>query len=175
MLIIAAIVCIAVLIAATLVKRARDRQVLEQHCITPEDLHVLLGSPSNVALFDVRLPLDLLANSVVIPGAQRLNPEDVVANPGVIPKDRDSVVYCTCPSDGTSHRILRKALAMGILRVRFLKGGLDAWQEKGYPVEPYDKSFRLRPESATLLRQEPVPIARVNGTASGYQPEVRSK
>lgn len=144
MLVSAAVVCVAVvLLLAAQVKRARDRAELEQHSITPEDLHALLASHQEVDLFDVRLPLDLLGNSVVIPGAKRLAPEEVIANPSLIPRDRDAVVYCTCPSDETSRAVLRRAVALGFLRIRFLKGGLEGWKSKGFPVEPYDKPFHL--------------------------------
>jgi hypothetical protein len=37
--------------------------------------------------------------------------------------------------------VLRRALALGFLRIEFLKGGLAAWKAKGYPVEPYKGSF----------------------------------
>jgi rhodanese-related sulfurtransferase len=177
MLIIAMILCIAVVVAGLLVKRARDRAVLERHGITPEDLHNLLASHSNVALFDVRLPLDLLTDSVLIPGATRLAPAEVVANPGLFPQDRDSIVYCTCPSDETSRRILRRALAAGLQRVRFLKGGLDAWKAKGYPVEPYHESFHLGWSATALPQQDPAKKAagRVHGTAAGQRAELRSR
>lgn len=88
---IVAITCVLVVLAAILFKRRRDRDELEQHSITPEDLHALLVSNKEVALFDVRLPLDLLGNSVVIPGAKRLDPEEVISNPLLIPNDRDSI------------------------------------------------------------------------------------
>lgn len=144
------ILCVAVLGVAVLVKRARDRRLFERHSITPEDLHGLLASHRDVALFDVRLPLDLFTNSVVIPGAKRLVPEEAIANPALIPKDRDSIVYCTCPSDRTSRTVLRRALARGFLRVKFLRGGLEGWQERGYPVERYDKAFGLVSGGATV-------------------------
>jgi 3-mercaptopyruvate sulfurtransferase SseA len=38
---------------------------------------------------------------------------------------------------------LRRALALGFTRIKFLTGGLAAWKTKGYPVEPYRESFRL--------------------------------
>jgi rhodanese-related sulfurtransferase len=146
--------CVAVVAAGVLVKRARDRDFLEQHSVTPEELHSQLATHRDVALFDVRLPLDLLANSVVIPGGQRVAPDEVIANPALIPKDRDSIVYCTCPSDETSRTILRRALSMGFLRVKFLKGGLEGWKARGYPVEPYEKSFHLRSNVAALPGQD---------------------
>jgi rhodanese-related sulfurtransferase len=143
MLVTVAVICGVVLSAAVLVKRKRNRDELERHSITPEELRALLATDNGVALFDVRLPLDLLGDSVLIPGAKRLPPEDVIANPSLIPKDRDSIVYCTCPSDKTSRLVLSRALAKGLLRIKFLKGGLDAWKARGFPVEPYDRPFHL--------------------------------
>jgi rhodanese-related sulfurtransferase len=141
-----AVVCIGVLglLAVVWIKRAReDRHEIEEHCITPEDLHALMASQQGVLLFDVRQPLDLLANSEIIPGAKRIPPEDVLKNPELIPKDKDSVVYCTCPSDKTSRLISKRAHVLNFLKIRFLKGGLAAWKAQGYPVEHYNESFRL--------------------------------
>jgi len=136
-------VCAVVLLVVLWIKRPKDRQEMEQHSITPEVLHALLASNQDVLLFDVRLPLDLLADSEIIPGAVRLSPKEVRENPSLIPKDKDLVVYCTCPSDRTIRTILHRALGMGFLRIKFLKGGLERWKAMGYPVEPYQESFHL--------------------------------
>ncbi|MGA3132645.1 MAG: rhodanese-like domain-containing protein [Terracidiphilus sp.] len=135
--------CAAVLLAVLMAKRTRGRREMEGHSITAEALHALMASKREVLVVDVRQPLDLLGDSVIIPGAERLAPEEVRANPSLLPKDSDIVVYCTCPSDKTSRIILRRALAMGFLRVKFLIGGLDGWRAKGFPVEPYTKPFHL--------------------------------
>ena len=137
------IICASVLLAVVLAKRMRDRRKMERHTITPEALQALLASNQDVLIFDVRQPLDLLGDSVIIPSAQWLAPDEVRANPSLLPKDRDLIVYCTCPSDKTSRIILHRALAMGFLRIKFLKGGLDGWRENGFPVEPYKKPFQL--------------------------------
>ena len=143
-MIVTLIVIIAVVLAiAYWIKRARDRRELEQHSITPEALRALLAADREVLVFDVRLPLDLLADSDIIPGARRVAPKDIEANPSLIPQERDVIVYCTCPSDKSSRAVLHKALAMNFLRVKFLKGGLDGWKARGYPVEPYTRSFHL--------------------------------
>ena len=139
---IAAIIATLVLIGFW-IKSRKDRRELEEHSITPEALHTLLTSHQDVLIFDVRQPLDLLAESEIIPGATRLAPKEVIENPSLIPKEKDSVVYCTCPSDETARSILNRALALKFLRVKFLKGGLEAWKAKGYPVEPYNKPFQL--------------------------------
>jgi rhodanese-related sulfurtransferase len=140
--------CSAILLAIILAKRARDRREMEQYTITPEALYTLLASNQEVLVIDVRQPLDLLGDSVIIPGAQWFAPEEVRANPSLLPKEQDLIVYCTCPSDKTSRTILRRALAMGFLRIKFLKGGLDAWKTNGFPVEPYKKPFHLRSDKA---------------------------
>ena len=141
-----------VLLTVVLAKRGRDRREMERYSITPEALRALMASKQPVLIVDVRQPLDLLGDSVIIPGAKWLAPEDVRANPSLLPKESDLVVYCTCPSDKTSRIILRRALATGFLRIKFLKGGLDGWRTKGFPVEPYTKPFRLDTDSSNHLR-----------------------
>jgi rhodanese-related sulfurtransferase len=136
---------IAIVLLAVWIKSRRDKRKFAQHTISPEDLQTLLASDRELLIFDVRQPLDLLAESEIIPGAMRLDPKDVIENPTLIPKDKDTVVYCTCPSDETSLSILQRALALGFSRVKFLRGGLAAWKAKGYRVEPYEKSFHLDP------------------------------
>lgn len=123
--------------------RARHLRELDSYSIDPGTLHDLLGPPSQILLFDVRQPLDLLAYSEKIPGATRLAPKDLLADPSLIPQERDVVVYCTCPGDKTSREIIQRGLALGFRRVKLLRGGLDAWKQKGFPVEPYKESFHL--------------------------------
>jgi rhodanese-related sulfurtransferase len=137
------VACALVLGIAYAIKRAKDRREIEQYSITPEALHDLLASNREVLVFDVRLPLDLLADSKIIPGARRVAPKDVLENPTLIPQEREAIVYCTCPSEKTSRAVLHKALALNFSRIKFLKGGLDGWKAKGYPVEPYTESFHL--------------------------------
>jgi rhodanese-related sulfurtransferase len=138
-----AIICVTVLIATALVRHIEDRRELERHTITPEQLRVSLDSNLDLLVVDVRQPLDLLGDSVIISGAVWFAPQQVLEDPSLLPERRDLVVYCTCPSDNTSRAVLHQALAMGISRIKFLKGGLDGWRAKGYPVEPYDRPFRL--------------------------------
>jgi rhodanese-related sulfurtransferase len=137
-------VAIAVLVLIGFwIKRRRDHRELEEHSITPEALHALLDSRKDVLLYDVRLPLDLLTDSEIIPGAKRVAPKEIIEDPSLIPRERDAVVYCTCPGDESSRNVLHRALALKFFRVKFLKGGLEAWKAKGYPVEPYTKPFHL--------------------------------
>lgn len=141
----------AVLLAVVLAKLMRDRREMERHSITPEGLHALLASNQEVRVIDVRHPLDILGDSVIIPSAEWFAPEEIRANPALLTKEQDLVVYCTCRSDKTSRMILHRALAMGFSRIKFLNGGLDSWKSKGFPVEPYTKSFHLNSGSGNHL------------------------
>ena len=108
------------LLAVLRLKRQRDQRALEQHSITADELHSLLASNQEVLLFDVRQSLDLLANSEIIPRAHRIPPDEVLQKPSLIPREKDTVVYCTCPSDKTSRAVLRRALSLHFSRVKFL-------------------------------------------------------
>jgi rhodanese-related sulfurtransferase len=134
-------------LAVIWVRRVKTRREIERLSITPEALHDLLEAHHDVVVVDARQPLDLLVDSEIIPGAQRVAPQDAIDNPGLIPNDRELVVYCTCPSDKTSLSIALKAQSaapsVNLNKVKFLRGGLSAWKAKGYPTVPYDKTFHL--------------------------------
>jgi rhodanese-related sulfurtransferase len=130
-------------LAIFLQKRRSGQRQIEQHSITAEELHSLLSSNQDTVLFDVRQPLDLLAHSEMIPGARRIPPAEVLARPDLIPRDKEAIVYCTCPGEKTSRAILGRALGLRFSKIKFLKGGLEAWKAKGYPVEPYREVFQL--------------------------------
>jgi rhodanese-related sulfurtransferase len=135
------------LLAVIWFRRLKARREWERLSITPEALRALVVANHDVLILDVRQPLDLLADSEIIEGAQRISPQDAETNPSLIPTDKELVVYCTCPSDKTSRAIAAKAQLVApnvdVSKVKFLKGGLAAWKAKGYPVVPYDKTFHL--------------------------------
>src|ERR1700677_2724713 len=143
------IIAIAIwgLLAVIWIRRIKARRAFERLSITPEARRDLITANREVLILDVRQPLDLLADSEIIEGAQRISPQDAEANPSLIPSDKELVVYCTCPSDKTSRAIAARAQALApnidVSKIKFLKGGLAAWKAKGYPVVPYDKTFHL--------------------------------
>jgi len=116
---------------------------MEQYLIDADALHALLEPEAKVLVFDVRQPLDLLAHSEMIPGAKRIPPKDLLADPSLLSNTVDAVVYCTCEAQKTSVEIVQRGLSLGFRRLKVLRGGLSAWKAKGYPVVPYKESFRL--------------------------------
>lgn len=130
-------------LAAFWIRHIRARREMERHFVTAEELHALLSSGREMLIFDLREPLDILTDSEIIPGAKVISPQKVFLNPFLIPQEKDSVIYCTCPSEATSRAVLKRALAMRFSRMKLLQGGLEGWKAKGYPVEPYTKPLHL--------------------------------
>jgi rhodanese-related sulfurtransferase len=140
---ICAVGLIALIFGIIKMRQLRNKRELEQYSIDADQLHALLESKKDIVVLDVRQPLDLLAHSEIIPGAKRIPPKEVMEQAELIPRDKDSVLYCTCVSEKTSRMVLKNALNLDFSRIKFLKGGLAAWKEKGYPVEPYTTPFHL--------------------------------
>lgn len=61
---------------------------MERYSITPETLRALLASNQDVFAINVRQPLDLLGDPVIIAGAQWFAPDEVRANPSLLPNER---------------------------------------------------------------------------------------
>lgn len=107
--------------------------------IEPQDLKAKLDAGENVYIIDLRHPLDYLPDPRRLPGAVLFKPDTLVAEGERIPRDRDIVLYCTCPSDATSARTAMRLRSLGIYRVRPLHGGYEAWKKLGYPLEPMEQ------------------------------------
>lgn len=102
----------------------------------------------NIAPFivDLRHPLDYLPDPRVLPGAIRVSPADLTAHHSLLPRDRDVILYCICPSEETSGKVALQLHKLGITRVRPLLGGFEAWRTLGYPLIDY-----IPPPVADLL------------------------
>ena len=103
--------------------------------LEPEELKRMIDSGNPVFIVDLRHPLDYLPDPRVLPGAIRLTPDKLVELSDEIPRDRDIILYCTCPSEATAAKMAMNLRKLGIYRVRPLRGGFDMWKQKGYPLE----------------------------------------
>lgn len=110
----------------------------------------------NIAPFvvDLRHPLDYLPDPRVLPGALRVSPSELTAHQSAIPRDRDVILYCTCPSEETSGKVALQLYALGINRVRPLRGGFEGWRDAGYPLVDYVPP----PEAAKLTDVSSAPV-----------------
>jgi membrane protein DedA with SNARE-associated domain/rhodanese-related sulfurtransferase len=117
----------------------RRRAVLKQFAasrLEPEELKRLLDAGEPVYIVDLRHPLELLPDPFTLPGAVHLSPEDLAAGRMEIPRDRDVVLYCTCPSEATAAKTAMALSKLGVERVRPLRGGFDEWKRLGFPLDP---------------------------------------
>ncbi len=126
-------------VIAYVVNKYRDRRRmldgLRMARITPEELKQKLDAGDKVAILDLRHPLDFLPEPYTIPGAIRLPTEELARRQNEIPRDRDVVLYCTCPNEASSARTAQRLRHYGITRVRPLAGGFHAWREREFPLE----------------------------------------
>jgi len=121
----------------------RKRQVirtLRSRRVTPRALKARLASGDPVRIVDLRTAIEYEVTRQVVPGAIRMDPEELDARHGEIPRDRDIVLYCTCPNEGTSARVALALKKRGIERVFPLEGGLEAWLSCGYPVDVHPRA-----------------------------------
>ena len=88
-------------------------------------------------IVDLRHPLDYLPDPRVLPGALRVGPAELKQRVDMIPRDRDVILYCTCPSEETSAQVALELHKLGVYRVRPLRGGFDGWKKAGYPLVDY--------------------------------------
>jgi membrane protein DedA with SNARE-associated domain/rhodanese-related sulfurtransferase len=105
--------------------------------LTPEELKTMLDAGERPYIVDLRHPLDYLPDPRVVPYAIRMLPDEVERRGEELPRDRDIILYCTCPSDASSAKTALLLRRQGIQRVRPLTGGFDAWKALGYPLNDY--------------------------------------
>lgn len=120
---------------ARLVRRRMILQKLAAARMEPEELKIQLDQGASVFIVDLRHPLELLPEPYTLPGAMHFSPEALTTRHNEIPRDRDIVLFCTCPSEATSAKTAMALHRLGIDRVRPLRGGYDEWKRLGYPLE----------------------------------------
>jgi len=119
------------------VERQRVLRELRIARITVDELRRMQEAGENVFLVDLRSEVDLQLDPVVIAGALHFFPQEIESRHQEIPRDRDIVLYCSCPNEATAARAALLLRKRGIARVRPLLGGIDAWRERKYPLDPH--------------------------------------
>jgi membrane protein DedA with SNARE-associated domain/rhodanese-related sulfurtransferase len=122
-----------------MVRVYRRRMVLKKLVasrLEPEELKRQLDAGEEVYIVDLRHPLELLADPFTLPGAHHFSPDALAARHLEISRDRDIVLFCTCPSEATAAKTAMTLHKLGIERVRPLRGGFDEWKRLGFPMDP---------------------------------------
>jgi len=122
-------------IVARLLRRRMMLRELFAARLEPEELKRQLDAGEPVFIVDLRHPLELLPDPYTLPGALHFSPDSLAARQSEIPRDRDVVLYCSCPSEATAAKTAMTLIKFGIERVRPLRGGFDEWKRLGFPMD----------------------------------------
>jgi membrane protein DedA with SNARE-associated domain/rhodanese-related sulfurtransferase len=133
---------------ARLLRRRMILKELAAARLEPEELKRQLDAGEPVFIVDLRHPLEILPDPFTLPGALHFSPEALSSRHAEIPRDRDIVLFCTCPSEATAAKTAMDLHKLGIDRVRPLRGGFDEWRRLGYPLDAVTDPGFVRPAPA---------------------------
>jgi membrane protein DedA with SNARE-associated domain/rhodanese-related sulfurtransferase len=119
------------------VQRERFIRSLRISRITVSEVKASLDRGERPFIVDLRHMLEFVVDPRTVPTAVRISPDELPARNAEIPRDRDIILYCTCPSEATSAKVAMDLKKIGISKVRPLQGGLKAWQDEGYPMDDF--------------------------------------
>lgn len=83
--------------------------------------------------------------------------EDLELRQLEVPRDRDIIVYCSCPNEASSARVALWLQRKGFTRVRPLLGGIDAWRDQSYPMALRPLASRSTLGTALTVSDEGAP------------------
>ena len=86
---------LALYLGLKIIQRQRLIRSLRGARISPFELRDQLGAAEPVEVVDLRHPIDFASDPHLIPGARRMEPEELAHRHAELPRDRDIVLYCT--------------------------------------------------------------------------------
>ncbi len=116
-------------------QRWRFYRLLNMARISVDELYRYMKTGIAPVVLDVRSATAQGLELRRIPGALHVPVAQVGAHIGKLPRDRDIILYCTCPNEASAAQAARLLMSHGFRRVRPLRGGLEAWIAAGYAVE----------------------------------------
>ncbi|HEX4263690.1 MAG TPA: DedA family protein/thiosulfate sulfurtransferase GlpE [Verrucomicrobiae bacterium] len=116
-------------------QRHRLLKELRMSRITVDELHQKQEIGENPVILDLRSDAEVERNPLLIRGARHMTMDELKLKQKEFPRDRDIILYCSCPNEVSSARMALLLQRSGFVRVRPLLGGIDAWRERNYPVE----------------------------------------
>jgi len=112
-------------------ERQRFYSMLRMARISVTELARLIDSGAAPLIVDVRSATARALQPQSIPGALQISLHEIGGRVRHLPRDRDIVLYCTCPNEASAAQVAKVLIDHGFTRVRPLYGGLDAWIAAG--------------------------------------------
>jgi membrane protein DedA with SNARE-associated domain/rhodanese-related sulfurtransferase len=116
-------------------ERRRFFMMLRMARISVHELYRLIDTGAKPVIVDVRSPTGRALDPRRIPGALHVPLHAVDHHVKDLPRDREIILYCTCPNEASAAQVAKILINAGFEKVRPLHGGLDAWIAAGYEVE----------------------------------------
>ena len=116
-------------------ERRRFYALLDMARINVDELYERMRGDPVPVVVDVRSSTARELERRRIPGALHMPVQEVEQHVRSLPRDREIILYCTCPNEASAAQAARVLVRNGFRRVRPLRGGLDAWIAAGYAVE----------------------------------------
>ena len=145
LVLLAVLALLALYIAFKWWERRRFYADLRMARISVDELYQLMSTGSAPLVVDVRSISARQLDSKRIPGAIHVPHDKVSEHLSEFARDRELILYCTCPNEASAAQAAKLLMLEGFMRVRPLHGGLDAWVTAGYPVEPLADTVRAAP------------------------------
>lgn len=142
-------------------QRQRLLRELRMARITGAELRNKLESGERPAIYDLRSRAELELDPSIIQGAVHLEFDDLEKRHHEFPRDRDIIIYCSCPNEITSARLALLLQRKGFTHVRPLQGGIEAWRKNNYPLEAWTPTA-TNAVSVVLASHESVPSMNSN-------------
>lgn len=160
----------AVLIASALAlyvllkwfQRRRFYSALRMARVGVAELRAMMGRDPPPVIVDVRSRSARALDPRCIPGALQVPLDEVSGTLSSLEPGGEVVLYCTCPNEASAARAAQLLLKHGVVRVRPLQGGLDAWVAAGYPVTAPEPAGS-RPSPQVHIAAERV-VERIDGS-----------
>ncbi|OLC65190.1 MAG: sulfurtransferase [Betaproteobacteria bacterium 13_1_40CM_4_64_4] len=115
-------------------ERHRFYAMLRMARISVDELHRLMDAGMAPLVVDVRSQTARAIEPRHIPGALHLPLQGFEEHIKELPRDREIILYCSCPNEASAAQVAKLLMNSGFVRVRPLLGGLEAWIAAGHPV-----------------------------------------
>ena len=115
--------------------RRRFLRKLRMGRISPEELYQRMNSGEDVVIVDLRHTLEFEAEPETILGAVHMDSAALEEAVEVIPRDREIVLFCSCPNEASAAQMALRLRNLGIRRIRPLAEGLAGWRARGFPMQ----------------------------------------
>lgn len=132
----AVLVVLAAFIGWRWLRRRRLLRTLEMSRMSVDELYALMGAGPAPIVIDVRSPEGRVQDPWQIPGARAVDLARLEHEIDTLTRQQQVVLYCACPNEVSAALVAHRMRSLGFTDVRPLLGGLDAWRQAGWALQP---------------------------------------